>query len=113
MHFLLILVGSPLLCLPAWHVARKSQRWYSWDYASALGPIPFWFALLAMRIGHMSMSNLIESLAVALFVPVAVSLRVFLLDRYVSDTRRSAIIVCVLCFTLPLVLRLAVPLIPE
>jgi len=112
-EFVLTLASSPLLCLPAWYVARKTQRWYGWDYASALGPIPFWFALLSMRVGHMSMGNLIELLAVALFVPVAISLRVFLLDRYVSHTRRSSIVVCAVCFTLPLVLRLMVPLIPE
>jgi len=114
MQFLFMLVGSPLLCLPAWHLARKTQRWYGWDYAAALGPIPFWFALMSMRVGHMSMANLIlELLVVATFVPTAISLRVFLLDRYVRDTRRSSIIVCVLCFALPLTLRLAVPGIPE
>jgi hypothetical protein len=113
-QFLFILVASPLLCLPAWHVARKARRWYGWDYATALGPIPFWFVLMSMRVGHMSMANLIvELLAVAAFVPAAISLRVFLLDQYVRDSRRSSIIVCALCFALPLALRLAVPGIPE
>jgi hypothetical protein len=61
----------------------------------------------------MSMGNLIEVLAVALFVPVALSVRVFLLDHHLNAARRSSIIVCVLCFGLPLVLRLTVPMIPE
>ena len=109
-----MLAGSPLLCVPAWHVARKTQRWYGWDYAAVLGPIPFWFMLMSMRIGPMSLSNLfVELLATAAFVSVAVSLRVFLVDRYFRDTRRSSIIVCAICFALPLVLRLAMPGIPE
>jgi hypothetical protein len=113
MEFLLTLASSPLLCLPAWLFARKTQRWYGWDYAAALGPIPFWFALMSMRVGHMSMGNLIEVLAVALFVPVVISLRVFVVDRYIKDTRRSSIMVCALSFALPLVLRLTVSLVPE
>lgn len=113
MHFLMLLGLSLLLCLPAWHVARNSRRWSGWDYASALGPIPFWFLLLTMRIGHMSIGNLVELLAVAFFVPVALSVKVFLLDYYLNDTRRSSIVVCALCFALPLVLRLTIPMIPE
>jgi hypothetical protein len=113
MDFILILAASPLLCTPAWYIARKATRWYGWDYASALGPIPFWFLLLAMRIGPMSMGNLVELLAVALFVPAVISLRVFLLDRYFTDTRRSSIVLCVICLSFPLALRLMVPVIPE
>jgi hypothetical protein len=113
-EFLLILAASPLLCAPAWHVARKAQRWYGSDYAAALGPIPFWFLLMSMRVGAMSLSNLfVELLSIAAFVPIAVSLRVFFVDRYVHETRRSSGIVCAICFALPLVLRLTVPGIPE
>ena len=114
MEFLLVLAGTSSLWVPVWYVARKTQRWYGWDYASVLGPIPFWFMLMTMGIGPMSLSNLfVELLAIAAFVPVAVSLRLFLVDRYFRDTRRSSIVVCAICFALPLVLRLAMPGIPE
>lgn len=113
MEFLLVLAGTSSLWVPVWYVARKTQRWYGWDYASVLGPIPFWFMLMTMGIA-MSLSNLfVELLAIAAFVSVAVSLRVFLVDRYFRDTRRSSIVVCAICFALPLVLRLAMPGIPE
>lgn len=87
MEFLLVLAGTSSLWVPVWYVARKTQRWYGWDYASVLGPIPFWFMLMTMGVGPMSLSNLfVELLAIAAFVPVAVSLRVFLLTG-ISATR--------------------------
>lgn len=113
MELLLIVAAGLLLCLPAWKVGRTRHHWHGWDYASALGPVPFWFALLFMRIGHTSMSNLIELPVVALFVPLALTLKVFLIDQKVKDTRYSSIIVCALCFALPLALRLVMPNLPE
>jgi hypothetical protein len=113
MEFLILLVVMALLCLPAWYVARKRQSWFGWDYATVLGPLPFWYALAVSRVGSASMSNLIELLVVAAFVPLAVSGRVFVADRILKQPMRWSLVVCGTCFLVPLILRLAMPAIPE
>jgi hypothetical protein len=113
MEFLILLALSGLLCVPAWYVAQRRKSWFEWDYATVFGPIPFWYALSIARIGPQSMGNLIELVVVAVFVPLAVSCRVFILDRLWKNPKRSSMIICAVCFILALGLRLAMPLLPE
>ena len=113
MELLFLLVLSSLLCVLAWYIARERRSWFWWDYATVLGPMLFWYALSILQVGPQSLSNLIELLVVGAFVPIAVSCRVFLLDRLSKSTMRSSLIASVACFVLPLALRLAMPPLPE
>lgn len=113
MEFLILLVASVLLCVPAWYIARKRKSWFGWDYATVLGPLPFWYVLAIARIGSQSLSNLIELVIVAAFVPLAVWSRVFVVDRVSKEPARSSLIACGVCFLVPLVLRLAMPTLAE
>ena len=105
---LLLMSGAAILCVPAWLVARKDGRWYTTDYISMFGPVPLWLMLYALRIGPMSLSNLLEVLVVIVVVPILVSLRVVALDR-VCDPKRSSVVVCGAAMLFPLLLRLTVP----
>ena len=113
MEFLLLLVLSSLLCVPAWYVARGRRSWFWCDYATVLGPMLLWYALSILQVGPQSLSNLIELLVIGAFVPIAVSCRVFLLDRLSKSAMRSSLLTSAVCFVLPLVLRLAVPPLSE
>jgi len=75
--------------------------------------MPFWYALSILQIGSQSLGNLIELLAIGAFVPIAMTCRVFLLDRLSKSAMRSSLLVCALCFVLPLTLRLAMPPLSE
>jgi hypothetical protein len=78
-----------LLCVPACYIARKRKSWFGWDYATILGPLPFWYVLA--RIGPQSRSKLIQKLIqlaiVAAFVPLAVWTRVFAVGRFRRNRR--------------------------
>ena len=113
MEFLILLVVSSLLCVPAWYFAQKRKSWFEWDYGTVFGPAPFWYALSIAGVGHQSLGNLIELLIVATFVPLAVSWRIFFLDKLLKNPIRSSLIIGAVCFILPLVLRLTMPLLPE
>lgn len=113
MEFLISLAITVLLCMPAWYVARKRESWFGWDYATVLGPLPFWYALALANVGSASMSNLIELLVVAAFVPLAVSGRVFVADPLSKQPMRWSLVVCGMCSLVPLILRLAMPALPE
>jgi len=114
MGFLALLVISFLVCIPAWYVARKRHSWYGWDYATVFAPIPIWLSLAIIQVGANSMSNLVELLILGAFVPLAVSARVFLLDRWWKNQLRNSLVILVICtVVLPLGLRLAMPALPE
>jgi hypothetical protein len=113
MEFLLLLGLSFALSVPACYVARRRNTWIGWDYATLFAPIPFWIMLVIVRIGPLSLSNVIEVLLVAFFVPVALTFRVFLVDRFSNDLWRTSMLTCLVCLVIPLGLRLAMPLLPE
>jgi hypothetical protein len=114
MVFLILLAVSFLLCIPAWYFARKRHSWFGWDYATVFAPMPIWFTLAIAQVGAKGMSNLMELLIIAAFVPLAVSCRVFLLDQqWNNPTRNSLVIFFLCCVVLPLGLRLAMPALPE
>lgn len=105
--------GFLAACWPAWFAARQSRTWYDWDYMSLFAPLPLWLALSLLRIGSNDGTSLvIEPILVALFVPLALSVRVFLLDHVFRDTRRISKLTLGACLALPLWLRLFVPLLP-
>lgn len=113
MAFIILLVVSPVLCVPAWYVAQKRKSWFAWDYGTVFGPTVCWYALSIAGVGHQSMGNLIELLIVAAFVPLAISFRIFFLDKLLNNPLRSSLIIGAVCFILPLVLRLTMPQLPE
>ena len=113
MELLVLLVASALLCSPAWYIARKRGSWFSWDYVTVFGPPLFWFMLAIAHIGSQSLSNLIELVIVAAFIPLAVWSRVLLLDRFSKAPKRNSLVVCGVCFLVPLILRVAMPTLAE
>ena len=113
MEMPILLALSGLLCVPAWHVARQRKSWFGWDYIAILAPLPFWYALSILHIGSQSLSNLVELLIVGAFVPIALSCRVFVMDRLSGNAIRSSLLVCALCLVVPLGLRLAMPSLSE
>ena len=98
MELLFLLVLSCLLCVPAWYVARGRRSWFWCDYATVLGPMLLWYALSILQVGPQSLSNLIELLVIGAFVPIAVSCRVFLLDRLSKSAMRSSLLTSAVCF---------------
>lgn len=114
MEIFIWLTSSFSLCIPAWYVARKRQSWFVWDYATVFAPMFIWFALALAQVGNQGMSNLVELFVIAAVVPLAVSCRVFLLDRKWNDpTKNSIVIFTLCCIVLPLGLRLTIPILSE
>jgi hypothetical protein len=105
--------GFVAACWPAWFFARQRRAWYDWDYMSLFAPLPLWLVLTILHIGSNDIASLVvEPILVALFVPVALSLRVFLLDNLFKDIGRISKFTLGACLFLPLWLRLVMPWLP-
>ena len=114
MQFLFLIIICFLLCLPAWYTARKRQTWFDWDYATVFAPMPIWLIYSIIQIGSNGLSNLIEILIIAAFLPLALSLRVFLMDRFWKNAKRNSLWIFFLCcIVLPLILRIGMPVLSE
>jgi hypothetical protein len=112
--WLLVPIASFLACVPAWYVARRRAVWFEWDYLVVFLPLPLWLAFVITQIGWPSMSNFfVELLVILAFVPFALSLRVFLLDRFFKNPEHASMAVCAVCLAFPLVLRATMPYLPE
>ncbi len=83
--FFSLLAFSAILAAPAWCFARRDRRWFLSDYATVFAPIVLWFVLVILGIGPQSLSNIVEVMGMALFNPLILTVRVFILDRLGPD----------------------------
>ncbi len=113
LYLIVAVLISATLCAPAWAFARRHNAWFGWDYAAVLLPIPLWLMLMVMRIGSQSLANLVEAIVLVVLVPVVVSLRVFLIDRWLNAPRLGSLIAFGICTLAAVALRGFMPLLSE
>lgn len=111
---LLLIVSSPfLLAALAWVYARRNGTLWFWDpFLPAAAPL-FWAVLADMGIGHQSLSHLLELPIVVVAVAMIYSVRVFALDRRSESLNVTAAVTAVLAMSVPLLVRLFMPFMPE
>ncbi len=108
-----LLAFSAVFAAPAWYYARRGQRWFVSDYVTVFAPVVLWFLLTLLGIGPQSLANIVEVLAVAAFNPIALTMRVFVLDRLWPRPGFWSRLCMLAGLALPLMLRLTMPVLPE
>jgi len=112
--FLLLMIGlTTIASAPAWWAARKRGTWRMWDYASLVTPYLVWVVLTVLGFGSQSLGNLVEPLVLVAIIPLLVSIRVFLIDRWMNASMANSIVVFALVSAAAICLRTFVLLIPE
>ena len=108
-----IVLFSILISLPAWTFCIKQNKFLWWDYGMAIYPILLWFFLVYFRIGDQSLANVIELLFIGFLIVVTSYTRAFFLNRFFDSPSHISIISITLLLITVIVLRLAMPHIPE
>jgi hypothetical protein len=94
-------------------VARKSQRWFAWDWGVLVVPLALWVLLLIVGIGAQSLANIIEMVIVIAAIIVTLYVRVFVADKLWPDFRRNSLVAFSACCVLVVLLRFLMPNLPE
>ena len=110
---LAMIIVTSIASAPAWWVARRRGTWLNWDYASLVTPFALWVALASAGFGAQSLGNLIEPVGLVAIIPLAHSIRVFLIDRWSKAAHAKSIAVFALVSVVAIGLRAFVPLLPE
>lgn len=92
-----VMVLAVVLTGPAWFFAQKQGVWFLSDYATVIVPFVIWFGLSAAKSGYRGLLNRNELLILAALIPIALSIRVFLLDRWLEAPQRSSFSVFAIC----------------
>ena len=108
MHALMIAVLSSAGFL----YSKRKKTWCDWDILLTFIPIGIWFVLMSRGIGFNSAGNLMELKILAVAIPSLYSLRVFILDRFFPDYKKTSLYIFALCIVIPIGLRLLMPEIP-
>ena len=111
-YLLVVVLGAILLSGPAWWSATGRDTWFAWDYATVTAPFAIWFLLASLDFGKLGLGNLIEIFILLLVVPIAVSIRVFVLDHW-SHPRVNSIALCAVSVLGAGGMRLLMPYLPE
>jgi hypothetical protein len=110
---MVMIIVTSIASGPAWWIARRRGTWLSWDYASLVTPFALWFALASAGFGAQSLGNLIEPMGLVAIIPLALSIRVFLIDRWWKAAHAKSIAVFAFVSVVAVGLRAFTPLVPE
>lgn len=108
-----LIVAISLLSSPAIYFGHRNGNWFAADYFALFAPPTIWVALTSLRIGHQSLSHIIELLALVLLMPVLVSIRVFAAPYLPVEPQVASLIVIGIGVVAAIALRLFVPFLPE
>jgi lipopolysaccharide export LptBFGC system permease protein LptF len=111
--FLLLVLFSGLLSLPAWNRCRAKNEFFWWDYGMPVYPLLMWVFFVYVGIGPQSLSNTIELLFISVVVIALSYLRAFVFNKFLSNVYFISMFSIVLSIFVVLILRLTMPLIPE
>jgi len=103
------LVVTVVLSIPAWYFAQTRDVWFGWDYATLIVPAAIWLALTTAGIGHQSLSHVLELAALTILIPLALSVRVFALDRWLAEPLHGSVGTFAVCSLAAVGLRLFTP----
>jgi len=105
MHALMIAVLSSAGFL----YAKRKKTWCDWDILLTFIPITTWFVLASHGYGPSSAGNLMELKILAVAIPSLYSLRVFILDRFFPNYKRTSLYIFAVCNIIPIGLRFLMP----
>ncbi len=107
---LAVVVFSWVLCLPSLWVASRRGSWFLWDTGTLLLPFGVWWLFgQAASYTRGPITLEIDLLMVALLVPIALFIRVFIIDPLFNQPLEAARVVFTLALTSPLLARILVP----
>ena len=112
-YFIVAVLLAAALSAPAWFSAQTRGTWFSWDYGTLVVPFALWFLFAGLGLGPQSLANLVEVMILLALVPLTLSIRVFSLDHRSNLPYRNSIGAFAVCTVAAVVLRLAMPLLPE
>ncbi len=102
-----------VFCLPAWIVARKRYGATPWSLNFAVPGMATWIVLATGGIGPQSLANIVELFIISLGAIPVYYLKVFYVDRIKPDPRLNTVVATVMLCVVAIVLRLAMPVLPE
>lgn len=97
----------------AYIFARKRRAIFWSDFVLPIVVVFGWVAITASGYGHQSLSHVIEVPIALLFALVVFNLRVFVIDRYIADYRKSSYAALALSVFFVFILRTFMPFLPE
>jgi hypothetical protein len=104
---------ASLLSLPAFIVGRSSGNWFLWDYLAVYVPPVLWIVLCALKVGPQSLSHVIELSGLVVLMPALVSVRVFASSYMPLEPTSTSLAIFLFGLIAALVVRLAMPTLPE
>lgn len=108
-YFLMHILMIAILASPGVLYAKHKQTWCAWDIFLTFIPIAIWFILISRGIGAQSAGNLMELKILAVGIPLLFSLRVFILDRFLTNHKKNSLYMFLACSLLPIGLRFFMP----
>ena len=109
----IVILVPILFCLPGWMLARKRYDATPWSLTYAVPGMIVWVLLAMSGIGSQSLSNVVELLYLSFGAVPIYYLKVMYIDKLRSDTRMNTIIATVALCLVAIILRLAMPVLPE
>lgn len=104
---------SAVISIPAWNQCIRQEKFFWWDYGITVYPLLLWLLLVYFRVGAQSLANVVELVAISIGVVIVGYLRAYLFNKVMSSAYQISMISIGLLFLLTIVLRLAMPRIPE
>lgn len=113
-YMVILLVAMATMSLPAWYAAKRRNQATAWLLTGGIPALCVWFLLAGTGIGPQSLSNLaIETGILAILSVVSAYIQPFLLNRRFANHRRTAAFCAAGLVVAAIVLRLAMPVLPE
>jgi hypothetical protein len=109
----IIVLVPVIFCLPGWLIARKRYNASPWSLNFALPGLVLWIVLAMNGIGPQSMGNVVELFYLCLGSIPAYYIKVLVIDKTRPDTRMNTIILTVVIAVAAIIMRLAMPELPE
>ena len=110
---LILFLAVSVLSLPAFIVGHSNGNWFVWDYLAVFGPPFFWVALCALGVGPQSLSHVVELFGLVVLMPALVSVRIFAAGYMPMEPASVSLAILVFGLFAALVVRLAMPPLPE
>ena len=109
-----IIVLVPIIfCLPGWLIARKRYNASPWSLNFALPGLVLWIALAISGIGPQSKGNIAELLYLTLGAIPVYYAKVLVIDKIRPNPKVNTIIITIVICVAAVLLRLAMPVLPE
>ena len=109
-----IIVLVPLLfCLPGWLMARKRYNATPWSLNYAVPGMTLWVVLAMSGVGSQSLGNVVELFYLSFGAIPIYYLKVLYVDKIRPNTKLNTIIMTVMMCVAAVILRLAMPVMPE